>query len=159
VVDTIHGKAAAARKKRQTRRQAKQEKGTGQVNQPSDVLKSFMLDFWSQTKPHPFLKYISHFSVRDIPVVDFQVASRDGHIWLENIHSWQEGHGYGSMALDWFCSLADKHQVEIRGSIYPPGGGRMNVDELTAWYQRHGFTVNGREISREPKPIPEESCP
>jgi len=121
------------------------------VNQPSDVLKVFMRDFWNQTQPHPFVKYISQFSVRNVPVVDFQVGHREGHIWLENIHSWQEGHGYGSMALDWFCALADKHGVEIRGEIYPPQGGKLSVEELTAWYQRHGFTVDGRKIHREPR--------
>lgn len=91
------------------------------------------------------------FCVGNIPVVEFEVGTRDGAIWFEKIHSWQEGCGYGSLALDWFCSLADKHQVEIRGSIYSFQGGRLSMEELAAWYRRHGFTVDGRQIFRPPK--------
>ncbi len=115
-----------------------------------------MRDFWNQTQAHPFTKTLSMFCVEGIPVVLFDVGTRDGAIWLENIHSTQEGHGYGSQALDWFCALADKHGVEIRGEIYPPQGSTLGVEELAAWYQRHGFTVDGHKICREPRIAPEK---
>ncbi len=94
---------------------------------------SFMREFWNQTAPHPFDKTYSLFCILGVPVVWFQVGRKAGYIWLENIWSTQEGNGYGSKALDWFCALADKFGIEIRGNIYPPEAGRLNVEQLSAW--------------------------
>ena len=94
------------------------------------------------------------FCVSDVPVVWCWVARKDGYIWLENIWSTQEGNGYGSKALDWFCTLADEFGVEIRSDTQTPPGGRLDYEELSAWYQRRGFSVDGREMCREPKIVP-----
>jgi|SRR5882762_5286110 len=118
-----------------------------------------MLDFYSQTKqhPHPMFSDVSVFYVRDVPVVHFQVfPSQSGYILLECISAVDEGHGYGSMALDWFCALADKYQVEIEGEITPFRGSRMDGQDLATWYQRHGFTVSEENISRKPAPTSKE---
>lgn len=115
-----------------------------------------MNDFWSETQAHPFIKYLSLFCVKGTPVVEFELAKTDGYIWFERIHSMQEGHGYGSQALDWLCALADKHGVEIRGNIYPPQGGKFTGEQLGAWYQRHGFHVDGVKIQREAKTTAEK---
>src|SRR5207249_6704772 len=115
-----------------------------------------MREFWRQTAPHSSDRACSMFCVSDVPVVWCWVARKDGYIWLENIWSTQEGNGYGSKALDWFCTLADEFGVEIRGDIQPPHGGRLDYEELSAWYQRRGFSVDGREMCREPKIRSEE---
>jgi len=127
------------------------------MNQPPEVLQLFMQDFWSRTTPHPSLKYFSLYCINGIPVVAFEVITGDGHVWLERINSWQEGHGYGSQALDWFCTLADKHGVEIRGNILPPQGGKLTAEQLAAWYQRRGFNIDGIKICREPQPAAEKA--
>src|SRR2546429_6489724 len=89
-----------------------------------------MREFWRQTAPHSSDRACSMFCVSDVPVVWCWVARKDGYIWLENIWSTQEGNGYGSKALDWFCTLADEFGVEIRGDIQPPHGGRLDYEEL-----------------------------
>jgi len=124
------------------------------LNRSPKLLKSFMREFWRQTAPHSSDRACSMFCVSDVPVVWCWVARKDGYIWLENIWSTQEGNGYGSKALDWFCTLADEFGVEIRGDIQPPHGGRLDYEELSAWYQRRGFSVDGREMCREPKIVP-----
>jgi GNAT superfamily N-acetyltransferase len=74
----------------------------------------------------------------------------DDHIEIRCIRSLHRNQGFGSMAIDWLCKLADKYGVELTGAIEPCGDirPRLGVRQLVSWYRRHGFTVIGRTISR-----------
>lgn len=75
---------------------------------------------------------------------------RDDEVRINCVRSLNRGVGYGSLALDWLTKLADKHGVELTGTIEPCGKvrPRFNVNQLKAWYRRHGFTVVGRTLNR-----------
>lgn len=84
----------------------------------------------------------------------------DKAIWLSSIRTVERDRGHGSIALDWLCSLADKHSVPITGEAKPYDTAIINdvkmngLDkaQLTAWYERRGFKVNALYMSRDPQP-------
>jgi GNAT superfamily N-acetyltransferase len=61
--------------------------------------------------------------------------------------------GHGSAMLRQLCSLADKHGIVLKLKALPLGAKPypFSRDELTGWYQRHGFAGKHRKMIREPK--------
>lgn len=62
--------------------------------------------------------------------------------------------GYASICLNWLCTMADQLQVQISLGACPMDGTRgLDLVDLTAWYQRHGFVRLGfdDEMIRYPK--------
>ena len=48
--------------------------------------------------------------------------------------------GIGTIAMNWVCDLADKHQVEIRIGVQPFNASvGMNKARLIKWYRKFGF--------------------
>jgi hypothetical protein len=120
---------------------------------PKEVLTAFMAEFNAHTTENRYATYQRYLSKDGCPVVAFEINPADDYIYFENILSLQEeGKGYGSYALDWVCALADKHGVELRGRIQPPGGGRLDAVQLAAWYKRHGFRIEQSHICYEGRP-------
>jgi len=82
-----------------------------------------------------------------------------GAIWLRGIRTFERGRGHASVALDWLCSLADKHGVVIRGEAKPYNTAliddvqltALDAAQLTTWYERRGFEVNVVCMRREPR--------
>ena len=60
-------------------------------------------------------------------------------------------HGDGTHALKWLRDLCDNHGVFLMGVISPIGSQPLNLDQLTAWYRRHGFDVQGKQMQRRPQ--------
>lgn len=115
-------------------------------------LDSFMLAFREQTRCHPLAGWLRLWQNRAV----FEVQKQFGKsIRLGCVQSFERGKGHGSAALDWFCKLADEHQVTISGSIKALGDKpRLNASQLRAWYKRRGFTVTRQlEITRLPKEV------
>lgn len=115
----------------------------------SPETQSFMDEFVRTTYPNPF---------NNRERVLFKAAAvslRQGcgsRIWINCIRSLQRRAGYGSLALNWLCDLADKHGVTLAGVIEPTGTmrPRLGIAQLRSWYSNHGFTVEGLQISRLP---------
>lgn len=62
--------------------------------------------------------------------------------------------GYATVCLNWLCAMADQLQVQISLGACPMDGERgLDLVDLTAWYQRHGFVRLGfdDEMVRYPK--------
>jgi hypothetical protein len=111
-------------------------------------LDAFVQEYLATTWQNPFVNNERVF---------FHVAAFALQVWnvdeilIARIRSLEKGKGYGSMALDWLCALADKHSIRLSGTIEPCGKEpKLNVAQLQSWYRKHGFVVRGREISREP---------
>lgn len=52
------------------------------------------------------------------------------------------GRGFGTLGLQWFLSLVDKHGYEVRSHVNPFGRqGGLGKRALAAWYKRHGFAI------------------
>ena len=94
----------------------------------------------------------------------YKMAAIDLHafdkaIWLSSIRTVERDRGHGSIALDWLCSLADKHSVPITGEAKPYDTAVINdvkrnaLDnaQLTAWYERRGFKVSALYMRRDPQ--------
>lgn len=70
------------------------------------------------------------------------------------------GLGLGTAALVQLCRYADQVAAPITGEVEPGPGladREHRVARLTAWYGRHGFTVTGRHMRREPRRSPDRS--
>jgi hypothetical protein len=112
----------------------------------------FIIEFLEKTWQNPFC---------DSERVLFDVAAlallrRDEVITISMIRALRERRkGEGSLALDWLCDLADKHDVILSGYIKPAGTTRprLTVQQLTKWYQSRGFQVAGRIMCRTPKKV------
>ena len=72
---------------------------------------------------------------------------------IESLRSMTRAQRFGTRALTWLCELADQHSIVLTGTIEPIGKmrPRLNVRELTAWYRRHGFTIQKRDMYRVPQ--------
>jgi len=126
-------------------------------------LEAFFDDFYAQTFENLFVDH-ERIWVHHLPAtgkvlpehgpVGFEVKPGfKGRVRLSCIRSPEKGKGHASAALDWLCKLADEYGVEIEGHIEPVGDKpRLNVNQLRAWYKRHGFSVILRtNIVRFPK--------
>jgi GNAT superfamily N-acetyltransferase len=52
------------------------------------------------------------------------------------------GRGFGTLGLQWFLSLVDKHGYEVRSYVGPFGDDEgLGKKALAAWYKRHGFEI------------------
>ena len=82
-----------------------------------------------------------------------EVAPFDKRIHVSDIMSMDRGKGYASKALQWLCSLADKHGVAMSLTPDAFGDGQgLDGEQLTAWYSRYGFKPHmGRKMVREPR--------
>ena len=117
----------------------------------SPELLAYMEDFRAGTQPNPL-------GARDRVwggEVLVEIRPFDKRIHISDIMSLHRGQGYGSKALQWLCSLADKHGVAM--SLTPSAFGSENAQELDdeqlkAWYTRHGFKPHrGSLMVREPQ--------
>ena len=74
--------------------------------------------------------------------------------FLELIRAETKGKGHGSKALRKLCELADKHKISISGQCAPCSldGAGLDWNQLTAWYERHGFKFDSSGIDMCRKP-------
>jgi len=100
-------------------------------------VRSFMLDFRSQTRQ--VTNQCNERFWRDSVI--FKVTAHRLWVDLNRISNERHGKGLGSAALDWFCALADKHGIGVRGIVAPFGDAWLSSQQLTDWYARHGFDV------------------
>jgi len=63
------------------------------------------------------------------------------------------GYGYASLALNWLCGLADKHEIQLELVPVPLDEDTPDLVRLTRWYQSFGFRRIGMndEMIRQPK--------
>jgi GNAT superfamily N-acetyltransferase len=60
------------------------------------------------------------------------------------------GKGYGSIILDALCQKFHDKPIRLELDASSP----LGIDNLRAWYQRHGFThIAGEEMVREPNSL------
>lgn len=112
-------------------------------------LDSFMHDFNGGTIANP----LSHKDRVWNNKVLLEVRPFDGKIHVSDIMSLERGERNASRALDWLCSLADKHAVamSLTPSAFGDGKG-LNDEQLSSWYARRGFKPDrGTSMVREPK--------
>lgn len=107
-------------------------------------LDAFMRDLWAQTYANPFnnRERIWAASGPDADKVAISANVFNNRIHLSLIRSLEPGErmGYGSAGLKFFCTLADKHNVEIELDADPPVGNKvLSRSQLISWYKRHGF--------------------
>ena len=60
--------------------------------------------------------------------------------------------GYGTMAMQWLCSIADKHSICLVGIIDPHGYNVPNTKQLKRFYRSFGFRC-GHDLSLTRKPM------
>lgn len=77
-------------------------------------------------------------------IVAFELRLMRDDIYLFSLRSFFEGRGNGTLALEWLCSLADKHEVTLRLSAEAFGSCRLSTTELVHWYRRRGFSTEGQ---------------
>jgi 2'-5' RNA ligase/8-oxo-dGTP pyrophosphatase MutT (NUDIX family) len=113
------------------------------------ALEEFMNDFRSGTGPNP----LGHRDRVWNEQVVIEVRPFDGKIHISDITSLFRGKGNASRALDWLCSLADKHGVKMSLTPDAFGDGQgLDDEQLTSWYSRRGFkTVRGTLMVRDPQ--------
>lgn len=111
-------------------------------------LLAYMQDLYAGTQPSPM-------SSRDRVwggKVVIEAQPFDKRIHISDIASLERGQKHASQALQWLCSLADKHGVAL--SLVPKAHGEGGLDDaqLRAWYIRHGFQPHmGSKLVREPR--------
>lgn len=108
--------------------------------------------------PHPTspIRQIGNVEVQFRPSADGMTAI------LDHIESLKPGAGEGAAVLKKITALADERQVPIEVTAFPlkKNGGRMPVEKLVKWYEKHGFNVIDRgpgwaSLRREPgQPTP-----
>jgi len=117
----------------------------------SPALEAFMAAYRAETTSHPLAGFLRIWSNR----VYFEVRPFDGAIRLaliQTIFPEDRQRGYGHAALSWFCALADRYGVEIRGHIDAQGEEpRLTAAQLRSWYKRHGFKIERTSMRRLPK--------
>ena len=81
----------------------------------------------------------------------------DADIWLDTIRTEpsDRGQGKASKALKVFTDIADKVGASIFLEVKPLRGSSMDTEQLTAWYERHGFVqTGGTSMERQPAAQP-----
>ena len=66
-----------------------------------------------------------------------------------NVMEQYRGQGFGTKVLDLILADADAEGVTLFLEPSPSGG--LTMDELTAWYERHGFTWGAGHMARRPQ--------
>jgi GNAT superfamily N-acetyltransferase len=80
-----------------------------------------------------------------------EVSPFAGKIHISAITSHAREQGFASKALDWLTELANKHGVQLDGTIQRIGNDGLSNKELRSWYKRHGFVISeGDKIKYEP---------
>jgi len=84
--------------------------------------------------------------------VQVVIRSRS-RIEVHRLWTLRPGKGNGSTMLRALCDLADRHGIEITLKTLPFGRKPypMSKEQLTQWYQRHGFETAGRKLVRRPR--------
>jgi hypothetical protein len=74
-------------------------------------------------------------------------------VTIHRLWTLQPGQGNGTRVLHKVCDLADYYGVELTLKTLPFGRKPypFSRDQLLAWYQRHGFEVTGRKMTRRPQ--------
>ena len=66
------------------------------------------------------------------------------------------GKGYGSLMLDALCEKFHDKPIKLELDASSP----LGIDNLRAWYERHGFTyIGGEYMVREPSSISRKQLP
>jgi hypothetical protein len=113
-------------------------------------LSAFNKDFLDGTTPHPLMPKFRLFH----NVVVLEVYTFNGCIILGLVQSLEPRVGYGSAAVKWLCSLADEHQLEIKGTVRRLGKEGFNQRGLKRWYKSLGFHVSyNNTITRKPAQV------
>ncbi len=107
-----------------------------------EVLDKFMQEFESGTAPHQKTRHLRLWEHK----AEFEVGVAGSSVRLGYIGSIHVGRGHGTRALRWLLNLADKHGVEVRGSIHRVGREGLSERELKLWYRRHGFEIEQKKI-------------
>ena len=88
-----------------------------------------------------------------VQIIPFSAGEVTVHrIWTPNPRQ-----GNGSAMLRQLCLLADKHGIVLKLKALPLGAKPypFSREELTGWYQRHGFEGKHRKMIREPRRVNE----
>ena len=81
-------------------------------------------------------------------------ASRHGdaiYVLKVKTEARQRGLGRATEALEFLCSTADEHGVELFLEVEPFGTDGLDKAALVAWYARFGFRGEPDEMIREPR--------
>jgi hypothetical protein len=107
-------------------------------------LESFIAEYEELTQVNPLHHRERVWDYEGRSAVCFELSVFGGAIRLANIRSIESRKGFGTLALIWLTTLADKHDVSITGTASPTGAKLMNKTALKKWYERHGFLVSRR---------------
>lgn len=114
----------------------------------ADALDDFMRDYRAATAEHPFESGSRVWVIGQAPdqhCVITEMRPFDGQIHISSILSPTRGRGHASAVLKQICALADRHGVVLDGAPVPfDSRGGLALDELEAWYRRHGFENDDR---------------
>lgn len=114
--------------------------------QPSarkEALANFMQDFEKGTTQHPSSPHLRLLEKK----ASFEVSVFGGAVRLSYIGVLSVGKGGGTRALRWLLALADKHGVEVRGTIHRVGREGLSARALRLWYGRHGFKIEKKNVT------------
>lgn len=75
------------------------------------------------------------------PII-MELIPQEQRVIIGGLVSIAKGGGFASTTLDWLVTLARKHDVLLVGQIARLGELGLTVKQLTAWYRRHGFSVD-----------------
>lgn len=96
------------------------------------------------------------FSDGDILVGVASISSTEDFYFLHIITVMpdERGKGYGSLILDTICEKFNDKPIRLELDASTP----LGIDNLRAWYERHGFIyLGGEDMIREPQEVPEVS--
>jgi GNAT superfamily N-acetyltransferase len=81
------------------------------------------------------------------------VPFSESEVTVHRIWTAEPRKGHGSAMLRQLCMLADKHGIVLKLKSLPLGAKPypFSRDELTDWYQRHGFAAKHRKMIRQPR--------
>lgn len=101
-----------------------------------------MRDFEEGTAQHPVSPHLRIWGNK----ATFEVSVFNGSVRLGYIGTISLGKGHGPRALLWLLNLANKHGVEVKGTIHRVGREGLSERALRLWYTRHGFNVEKKNI-------------
>lgn len=115
---------------------------TLQPNPKKEALVNFLQDYAGGTAQHPTSAHLRVWEKK----AAFEVSVFNGAVRLGYIGTIALGKGHGTKALRWLTDLANKHGVEVEGSIHRVGREGLSERGLRLWYSRHGFQIEKKNI-------------
>lgn len=99
---------------------------------------------------NPGRRHLGHAELQ-LRLSDLEVEGVDKLREITHFHVHQEkrGHGAGSRLLDKVCREADLNRKALMVNVKPYDKSERTVEQLSGWYQRHGFVP----IQQEPEVV------